>query len=552
MKSRIKFFKSHISKLLSSIKLEGPIRLVRMVNQVSQLISKPESRTVPLRPGPPPASRGGAEPCGGGNNAGDARHSTTFTIRASRMGSCFRMPSICRDSYLKSVVAVIALLALVATARAEDSKPDLESQEQKALTAAADRVAPCVVRIETIGGLERVEKILFGAGPTTGLIVDPQGYIISSAFNFVNKPSSILVRFPDGTRKPARLISRDTSRMVVLLKIETDHPLPVPQAAPEAEARVGQWCIAIGRTYEDEKPNVAIGILSAINRIWGKAYQTDAAVSPSNYGGPLVDIRGRVMGVLVPLSPQAAEEIAGVEWYDSGIGFAVPLETIMKSLPRMKKGENLTAGVAGVYMKSKNDFTGDTVISSCRPNSPAARAGFKADDRVVEIAGHKITRKAEVRQEIGKFYAGDKINVVVERNGKRIAKDIELVDRLEPYRHGFLGVLPMREPPGADSSHGGVPVRYVYPGLARLPPLAKIEAGDLLHSLSGKPIKSRDELLRDIATVEPGMAAEFEVVHKGKSLKVTVKLDELPEGLPPATMKTSMPAHGSANKTAER
>ena len=299
--------------------------------------------------------------------------------------------------------------------------------EQKALVAAVDRVAPSVVRIETIGGLERVDRVLFGAGPTTGLVVDSSGYILSSAFNFVNKPASILVRLPDGTRKPAKLVARDHNCQFVLLKIEPDHPLPVPEMAPQSEMRVGQWCVAVGRTFEESRPNMAVGILSAVGRVWGKALQTDAPASPNNYGGPLIDIRGRVMGLLVPLSPQSAEEIAGVEWYDSGIGFAIPLEAIEKVLPKLRKGEDLYSGVAGVFMQSKNLYTGDTVIASCRPNSPAAKAQFKAGDRIVEIGGRKVTRSAEVKQEISRHYAGDKVHFVVLRGDKRIEADLELV-----------------------------------------------------------------------------------------------------------------------------
>ena len=96
-----------------------------------------------------------------------------------------------------------------------------------------------MVRIETVGGLEQVEGVLFGTGPTTGLIVDPKGYVISSAFNFQNRPSSILVRLPDGTRKPARLVATDFNRMLVLLKIEVDHPLPVPEIVPQRKCGWG-------------------------------------------------------------------------------------------------------------------------------------------------------------------------------------------------------------------------------------------------------------------------------------------------------------------------
>lgn len=306
---------------------------------------------------------------------------------------------------------------------------DIELLEQQAFRAAVERVAPSVVRIETVGGLQRVGKLLFGTGPTTGLVVDRQGYIVSSAFNFVNRPDSILVCLPDGVRKPAQLVATDHSRMIVLLKIETDRPLAVPEIAPAGEIRVGQWSIAVGRTFEGSRPNMSVGIISALGRIWGKAIQTDAAVSPNNYGGPLVDIRGRVLGLLVPLSPRSAKEIAGIEWYDSGIGFAIEAEHIQNILPRLKKGEDLHPGVMGVNLSGGNLYTGEPVIAVARPNSPAAKAGLKKGDRIVEIDGRKIRRAAEVKQEVSRRYAGDKIRLVVFRDGKRVKCEVEL-DRI--------------------------------------------------------------------------------------------------------------------------
>jgi serine protease Do len=412
------------------------------------------------------------------------------------------------------------------------SADDLNTLEQRALTDAVERVAPSVVRIETIGGLERVDRVLFGQGPTTGLVVDPSGYIISSAFNFVNKPASILVRLSDGSRKPAKLVARDHNCQIVLLKIEPDHPLPVPETAPQSEMRVGQWCVAVGRTFEESRPNMAVGILSAVGRVWGKALQTDAPVSPNNYGGPLVDIRGRVMGLLVPLSPQSAEEIAGIEWYDSGIGFAIPLESINKALPKLRKGDDLYPGVAGVFMQSKNLFTGDTAIASCRPNSPAAKAQFKAGDKIIEIGGKKITRSGEVKQEIGRHYAGDKVHFVVLRGDKRIEADLELTSKLDAFQHGFLGILPLRS-----GEEAGATVRYVYPGSPAAE--ARIEAGDVITSAGGDALVDADELRGVVSGLEPGMHLDLEVRHKdktGKSRKVNVRLAELPAELPPRTL----------------
>src|SRR5205814_158981 len=99
----------------------------------------------------------------------------------------------------------------------------------------------------------------------------------------------------------------------------------VPAVAPAKELVEGQWSIALGRTLDpkrDSPPAVSVGIISAVNRIWGKAFQVDAKISPINYGGPVIDVQGRVQGILVPASPKGDDEAAGYEWYDSGIGFA--------------------------------------------------------------------------------------------------------------------------------------------------------------------------------------------------------------------------------------
>ena len=102
----------------------------------------------------------------------------------------------------------------------------------------------------------------------------------------------------------------------------------------------------------DRPPSVSVGIISAVGRIWGKAIQTDAKISPINYGGPLIDIEGRVQGILVPASPQGEDVTAGFEWYDSGIGFAIPMEDVLAVLPRLKQGKDLKKGLLGIRMKS--------------------------------------------------------------------------------------------------------------------------------------------------------------------------------------------------------
>jgi serine protease Do len=427
---------------------------------------------------------------------------------------------------------------LAITARAQD---DLPAKEEQAIQAAVARVAPSVVRVETLGGLETVGGLLVGTGPTTGLVVSTDGYIISSAFNFAQKPAQILVYVDDASPIPAELVCTDHNRRLVLLKVKTDKSLAVPEPAPIKEVRIGQWSIAVGRTFGDgKKPNVSAGITSAVNRVWGRAIQTDAKISPANYGGPLVDIYGRVLGVLVPLAqdgfgaPGPASEVAGVEWYDSGIGFAIPLEQVNELLPRMKKEKELRPGKLGVSLKGNDLFSGDVVVAAAAAGSPAQQAGFKAGDKIVEVDGVKVTRQAELRHVLMPRYAGDKLKLVAIRGEERIEREIELVADIPPYEFPFLGILPMRDP----AAEPGATVRYVYPES----PAAKagLKPADRISALNGKAVADRDALLEAMAAEVAGREIELEVKIGDETKMLKLKLETLPEAIPAELP----PAHG--------
>jgi len=182
---------------------------------------------------------------------------------------------------------LLALFGASALVQAQNSTPvSLATEEEAAIRAAVARVAESVVQIRTIGGLEEVDRTLIPDGPTTGLVISADGWIVSSAFNFVQQPASILVTFASGEQAPAELVAKDHSRMLVLLKARGVSGLAVPKLAPADEIRVGEWAIAVGRTFRAERPNIAVGIVSAVDRMLGKVIQTDASVSTANYGGP--------------------------------------------------------------------------------------------------------------------------------------------------------------------------------------------------------------------------------------------------------------------------
>ena len=125
-----------------------------------------------------------------------------------------------------TILLCVAALALATNHDRATGQENLQAQEEAAMQAAVHRVADAVVRIETIGGAERVGKLVVSSGPTTGLIVDKDGYIISSSFNFMQKPSTIFVTLPGGERVTAKIVANDESRKLVLLKVETAGALP--------------------------------------------------------------------------------------------------------------------------------------------------------------------------------------------------------------------------------------------------------------------------------------------------------------------------------------
>ena len=425
-------------------------------------------------------------------------------------------------------LVLLCLILTIAGAAAIAADESLHAREEKAMQAALARLAPSVVRIETVGGLERIGRMLVGTGSTTGLVVSAEGHIVSSAYNFVQKPSSILVTLPDGSRAAARLVATDHSRMLVLLKVDSNVPLTVPEAAPKDEMRVGQWTLAVGRTFDADHPNVSVGIVSALDRIWSKAIQTDAKISPNNYGGPLVDIRGRVLGVLVPMSPDGSAEVAGVEWYDSGIGFAIPLEDVMRMLPKLEQGQDLRTGLLGVNLKGRGIYSSPVEIALARPTGPAYKAGFRPGDRLIEVAGLPISRPAELKHALGPRYAGETVRVVAERGDARIDREVELAEKIDPYEAPFLGILPMRLTGGEASD--GVVVRYVYPDSPAH--AAGMQAGDRLTSLAGQKTKNAKEVAEALLPLAPGETIKLEVVRGEQTMLLDATLARLPESLP--------------------
>jgi serine protease Do len=299
----------------------------------------------------------------------------------------------------------------------------------KAFRAAAAQVQPSLVRIEGFGGTMARPAGGYpapGEGPTTGLIISPDGLVITSTYNFLKKPPVITVVLADGTRRVAQLLGRDETRKICLLKIADVSDLRVCPIAPREEVKVGQWAVALGVGFGGQQPALSAGIISATNRISGKAIQTDANTSPANYGGPLIDVDGRVIGICVPLTPASHEQAAGAEWYDSGIGFAVPLDGLDEVLARLKLGEALRPAYLGIQLEPPGEARSQPQIKSVAADSPAAKAGLLAADKIIALDKKEVIDAAHLAAAIRRHLAGDTIEITIVRGGERKTFGVEL------------------------------------------------------------------------------------------------------------------------------
>lgn len=321
-----------------------------------------------------------------------------------------------------------------------------ETARAQVIRSALARIEPSIVMIETIGGEQplarsgrggpRAASFRVGQGPTTGLVVSSDGLIITSSFNFVRSPTIIMVTMADGRRFVARLLGQDYIRRLALLKIDASD-LPTPQWVEEGELHIGQYAITCGRGLGGSTPSVSLGIISALNRRNGNAVQTDAKVSPVNYGGPLIDIEGRVIGVLVPMAG-AGGELAGAQWYDSGIGFAIYKHKIDFVFDRLVAGQTIEQGKIGVVLEPDEPSvipllekllptTKGVRIKKVAIGSPASRAKLRTGDKILALDGQPTGDLPEILRRLSDRAAGEEITLSIKRRWRRFEVTVKLV-----------------------------------------------------------------------------------------------------------------------------
>jgi S1-C subfamily serine protease len=314
--------------------------------------------------------------------------------------------------------------------------------------------APGVVTIRSVFGGDSSAGILGGgraAGQGSGFVVSDEGEIVTNAHVVTDAQASgggdisaadeVYVEFPDRNQVPAEIVGFDPFADVALLQVDTDglelHPL---ELGSSSEIHVGQPVAAIGSPFGEEN-SLSVGVISQAGRSVESltdfqiddAIQTDAAINPGNSGGPLLDAEGRVLGI--------NQQIRTASGADEGVGFAVPVDLIERSVEQLREDGDpdyayIGVTTQGLYPQLADELGVDSdsgaLIAEVVPGSPADEAGLEGGDQeerfqgaqvtvggdvIVSVDGQELVEEADLARLIATKSPGDTVTLEVIRDG---------------------------------------------------------------------------------------------------------------------------------------
>jgi serine protease Do len=397
----------------------------------------------------------------------------------------------------------------------------------------AEAVKPAVINVSTqsrVGGRTSAEeffgdeyfKRFFGDTPErlprrglgSGVIIDPTGVALTNA-HVVDRATDIEVVMLDGSKHRAKVAGIDKKTDLAVLRLEGSKAFPFLRLGDSEEVKVGDWVLAIGSPF-GLQATVTSGIVSAKARQIGAGpyddfLQTDAAINPGNSGGPLVNMRGEVIGINTAIVRNG-----------NGIGFAIPSTMARRVSAELLDKGSVTRGWLGVSLQpltpelaTSFEARGKTgaLVSDVVAGSPAARAGLKQGDIVLEFNGKKIQNAGELARAVGMAKPGQSATLTVWREGAERTLEVRLAEQPGEPSGSRLGleVKPVTPEVARElnlDSADGVVVAAVEDGGAA--DGAGIRRGDVIREVDRKPVKT----LADFERITAGLKTDQNVTMR--------------------------------------
>jgi len=353
------------------------------------------------------------------------------------------------------------------------------------------------------GQMPRNEAPTRGVG--SGFIISKDGLILTNA-HVVDEADEVTVKLSDRREYRAKVLGSDPATDVAVLKIDAKD-LPVVSLGHPSGIGVGDYVLAIGSPFGFEQSATA-GIVSAKGRsLPGDGYvpfiQTDVAVNPGNSGGPLFDTGGNVVGI----NSQIYSRSGGYQ----GVSFAIPIDVALRVKDQIVTTGKVSHARLGVSIQELDQSLAESfklqqpngaLVSSVMPGSAAAKAGIESGDVILSFNSQPIGRSGDLPAMVGAAKPGDKTTLEVWRAGKKIEVPVVLAEAKEQLaandaddgvRQGRLGVA-VRPLTGEEKAAANVASGVVVEQSGGRAARAGIEAGDIIVSVNGTPVKSVEQL----------------------------------------------------------
>ena len=342
-------------------------------------------------------------------------------------------------------------------------------------------------------------------GLGSGFIVSSDGLILTNA-HVVDNATEVTVKLTDRREFKAKVLGSDPQTDIAVIRIDAKD-LPTVRLGDPSKIRVGEPVLAIGSPYGFEN-TVTAGIVSAKSRslpddTYVPFIQTDVAVNPGNSGGPLFNQRGEVIGI----NSQIYSQTGGYQ----GLSFAIPINVAKKVEQQLVEHGKVTRGRLGISVQEVNQALAQSfnlpkpagaLVNSVEPDSPAAKAGVKPGDVIVQLGDDVIDHSGDLPEHVADLRPGTETRLKVIRKGEPMALTVKIGAVKETSvaqgknggeAGGRLGlaVRPLTPAEKRDSGiDGGLVVEDVTGPAARV----GIQPGDVILSLNGTPIASAEQL----------------------------------------------------------
>lgn len=377
----------------------------------------------------------------------------------------------------------------------------------------------------------------------SGFIISADGYIVTN-HHVIDKADEVIVRLNDRRELKAKVIGSDQLSDTALIKIDASGLKPLPIGS-SAELKAGEWVLAIGSPFGFDY-SVTAGIVSAkgrslMNQNYVPFIQTDVAVNPGNSGGPLLNLKGEAVGV----NSQIFSNTGGF----MGLSFAIPMELVLDVVEQLKAGGQVSRGWLGVMIQEvtrelAESFNMDrprgALVSKIVEDGPAAQAGIKVGDIILEFNGESIESSSMLPPLVGRVRAGESAKVKLLREGKTKELTVKIGQLPEDPMSSEKSVPKNRKSQEADrlgliledtddrireeyNLDGGVVVMDVQPGPAAT---AGFQPGDVIVSLNNAPVKGAKDFAERLNKLKPGSSVAVLVQRSSGPLYLALRIPE--------------------------